>query len=156
MNQISMSYYYKLRITQGIFFLSILLSSISFLNTKFGIKEFYPFFYWKLYTQPLGNNYLYEDYRLYGVTIKNDTVRIKNKGYANFNQDDYYYFLTGEGQKIMKNEINLNYHKKRLKDFGEFLAPNYSEYILVKESFNPITIVKNPSNYTKEIILSTK
>lgn len=142
----------QLKITKSLFFISLILSAVSFFISTQGYKEIYPFFYWKLYTQPLGNTYLYNDYKIYG-TIGKDTIRVSNKGYENFNKDDYYYFLTKEASIIASKKYNSNYHKKRIYDFGQAIAPNFKQYILMKESFNPIEIAKDSTNYTKEIIL---
>ena len=147
---------YRLRITQGLFYVSIIVSCFSYINATNGNTEIYPFFYWKLYTQPLGNNYIYNDYRIYGINTESDTIRIANKGYKNFNQDDYYYFLHGEAQLKLNKPKLLKLHKKRLKDFGKFIAPNFTEYLLVKEIFNPLDLTKDPQNYQREIITSTK
>jgi len=57
----------KLLATKGLVIISIILSFLSFLNTKKGTKEIYPFFYWKLYSQPLGNTYTFNDFRIYAI-----------------------------------------------------------------------------------------
>lgn len=150
-----MNFKRNLKIVQILFFASVLFSCISFLNKKIGVDEIYPFFYWKLYTQPLGNTYSYKNYRVYGVH-KNDTIRIPNKGYYNLNKDDYYYFLFYEAKKIINKEKPIAYYKTRLKDFGQMLHPNFPEYLLIEEKFNPIEIARDSLNFETTIILSSK
>ena len=146
----------KLYITKTLVIISVLCSILSFFLVYYGKTEPYPFFHWKLYTQPLGDKQFYNDYRIYAITEKNDTLRLSNSGYKSFNQDDYYYFVTIEASNVLnKKEDRLKY-KKRLKEFGHFIAPNYKEYLLVEEYFEVLNSSKNPLNFKKSIILSTK
>jgi hypothetical protein len=151
-----MNFKKKLKYTKFLFFISISFSIISYSLSLKGIPEIYPFFYWKLYSQPLGSNEVFNDYRLYGITKDNDTLRIPNIGYPHFNKDDYYYFITNEASKIKSNSFELNYHKSRIQVFGEFIAPNFENYILAQEQFKPITLLNNTKNYNISILLSTK
>lgn len=133
--------------------LSIFFSILNFFSTKFFKQEIYPFTHWKLYSQPLGNDYQYTDYRLYGIKNR-DTIRIANKNYPNFRSDDFYYFITIESKKINKNKQLTN---KRLGDFGDFITKNkFNHYLLIEEFFNPIDIYKDSTNYSKKIIYELK
>jgi hypothetical protein len=150
-----MSYKLKLKYLKVLFLISILFSILSFFSKTSGGKELYPFFYWKLYTQPLGSNGIFDDYRIYGITEEKDTIRIPNIGYDFFNQDDYYYYLLGEAQKI-SNQKNIELIQTRLHSFGKNIAPQYEYYILVKEEFNPIELTINKDHYHSTILLSSK
>ena len=121
-----------------------------------GFKELYPFFHWKLYTQPLGNTNIVYDYRIYGISKNNDTIRLKNKGYKYLNQDDYYYFLSNEAQKVKSKEFSNSYLKNRLKSFGSLIDSNYVEYLIIEEEFDPMTINSDSKIYKPKIILSSK
>ena len=145
----------QLTVNKFLFFGALILSFVSFFLSLKGKNELYPFFHWRLYGQPLGNTYSYNDYRIYGV-YKNDTVRISNKGYNNLNKDDYYYFLSNEVQKINSNQYSKQYHKKRLHDFGKLIVPKHQYYLLVKESFSPINIAKDSTKFSKKIIFSSQ
>jgi hypothetical protein len=146
----------NLYITKFLFFISIILSIGTFFNQKNGGSEIYPFYHWKLFSQPLGNYYTFDSYRIYGITTNNDTVRMPNIGYKNLSQDDYYYFVGAEANKIKNNPEHIDYFKTRIKDFGKFINPNFKDYILIKETFNPMEIIKDTSNYNRNIILSTR
>lgn len=133
--------------------LSILFSVLNIITTKFLKEEIYPFTHWKLYSQPLGNDYQYTDFRLYGIKNK-DTFRIANKNYKNFDYDDFYYFVTIEVNKLNQNK---NLTNKRLGDFGDFITNNkFNHYLFVEEFFNPIEIYKDSTNYSKKIIYEFK
>lgn len=135
---------------------SISMSIFSYIReAKYGGGEFYPFFYWKLYTAPSGWQYKAKDYRLYGV-VGMDTVRISNEGFKLFNKDDYYYFVSGEVGSILNKEYSLSFYRNRMTDFANSLGLNYDSYLWVEEEFNPLEIIKNPNNYTTNIIFSSK
>ncbi|NIJ43643.1 hypothetical protein FHR24_000082 [Wenyingzhuangia heitensis] len=133
------------------------MSAFSFVRQKyFEDKDFYPFFYWKLYTKPTGCMYSYKDYRLYGVTEKLDTFRINNKGYSLFDKDDYFYFIQGEAQSVLKNKRDSIHIVNRIKIFAKALGFNSKEYLIVEEEFNPLDIVRNPNAYKVKVIFSAK
>jgi hypothetical protein len=97
----------NLYITKFLFFISIILSIGTFFNQKNGGSEIYPFYHWKLFSQPLGNYYTFDSYRIYGITTNNDTVRIPNiweistliiffvQLFAVFNKKISYFILIG-------------------------------------------------------------
>ncbi len=135
---------------------TIIMSFFSFIRENLnGKKEFYPFFYWKLYTKPLGWEYQIKNYRLYGIK-NNDTIRVNNTGFELFSKDDYYYYITGEANSIKKKEFSEEYYKKRLTNFGGSIGLNYDNYLLIEENFNPLEIFKDSTKYTIKVIFSTK
>ncbi len=138
----------------SVFILSVFLSICSYFTTLQGKGEIYPFFFWKLFTRPLGHSYHVKDYRLYGVN-RTDTLRIDNKGYELFDKDDYYYFVSGEASWILKREKPYKFHKQRINDFAQSLGLNFATYLVVEESYNPLEIIKEPKNYKQKIIFST-
>ena len=133
-----------------LFFSSIILSITSFVLTFFNQKEIYPFFYWRLYSQPLGSKLSFKDYRLYGVRDK-DTTRLSNKGYPYLNQDDYYYFLTNHID--IKN--NKQKYSKKIHSFGKLINPNF-DYYLIGEEFITLEEQEKSNKETVTFIFSTK
>ena len=133
-----------------LFFSSIILSITSFVLTFFNQKEIYPFFYWRLYSQPLGSKLNFKDYRLYGVRDK-DTTRLPNKGYPYLNQDDYYYFLTNHID--IKN--NKQKYSKKIHSFGKLINPNF-DYYLIGEEFITLEERGKSNQETVTFIFSTK
>ncbi|MGY5355080.1 hypothetical protein [Wenyingzhuangia sp. IMCC45467] len=134
---------------------TVIMSCLSFINEMKGGKEFYPFFYWKLYTKPAGWEYTYKYYRLYGVTEASDTVRIENNGYRLFDKDDYYCFLVKESQSILIGEHPKKHYIDRLEAFTNSLEINYDEYFIVEEEFNPLDLYKKDYKSFTKIIFST-
>lgn len=139
--------------TRYLFFVSLLLSCLNFITSSFYGQELYPFFHWKLYSQPLGNDYIYSDYRLYGISNTRDTIRISNSNTLVFSKDDQYYFLSREVTNIKNKRLSPQELQKRMGDFGDAITKNdYDDYLLVEESFNPLDLVKDSTHYTTRII----
>ena len=145
----------KLKCTKLLVMISFALSILNYFSVKNDFGELYPFFHWKLYTQPLGNTAMVKDYRVYGI-YGNDTIRLKNKGYKFLNQDDYYYFISNEAKKLISNNFPKQELKQRLKSFGLLLDKNCTEFLLVEESFSPLFINSTPKKYQTKILLKTK
>ncbi len=139
--------------TRYLFFISLVLSGLNFITTSYFNQELYPFFHWKLYSQPLGNDYKYDDYRLYGISNTRDTVRISNSNSLIFSKDDQYYFLSREVVNIKNNTLSQKIINKRLGDFGDVITKNaFDDYLLMEESFNPLNLITDSADYTKKII----
>ena len=150
--KIKKKYYFQLTLL----LFSVVMSAFSFLNVVKGGEEFYPFFYWKLYTKPSGWEYNYKDYRLYGVTRTKDTIRIENNGYYLFDKDDYSYFIGNESMSIIGKQYTKQYYISRINAFAKSLDVYYGEYLIIEEEFNPIEVYENNKNYTTKVIFSTK
>lgn len=139
--------------TKYLIIISFILSCLNFFTSSFYNQELYPFFHWKLYSQPLGNDYTYTDYRLYGINNSRDTIRIQNANSVLFSKDDRYYFLSREVTNIKTKSIVSQKLQQRLGDFGDAITKNaYDDYLLVEESFNPLNLIIDPNAYTKSII----
>ena len=141
----------RLALTKILFFLSIALSIGSFVTIKKGYGEIYPFFYWKLFSQPTGWNGIVEDYRVYAKKdSSNKWVRLENHGYKDFDQDDYFYFILKQANLYEEDSILA---RKKTLIFCKYIAPEYSSYKIVKETFNPYhTVLKKDSCIKEDII----
>lgn len=141
------------KFTRHLFFISLVFSCLNFISTSYYNQELYPFFHWKLYSQPLGNDYFYADYRLYGINNTRDTIRISNRNNPVFSKDDQYYFLSREAMAIKNNTLTNQRISKRLGDFGDVITQNaFDDYLLIEESFNPLNLISDSAVYTKQII----
>jgi len=129
--------------------ISIFLSALSFWTTQKGWSEVYPFYFWKLYSQPAGWAKSYTSYRVYVKKEKNSSwTRLANRNRATFNRDETLYFLNPITQRIINSKSENNSHDlKKLKTFCEYIAPNYDHYKIVAETFNPLEIVHNSLKY---------
>lgn len=150
---------------------SIVLSFATFvLREWFSMAELYPFFSWKLYTQPVCGSCYNSDYRVYGISGDGDTVRLANKGYPAFTREDYNGYLHGEAGRIEAfradllkaksfdsgavKDLSTAYFKRRLTAFGDALTGDaFDTYLLVEERFIPLNI-KNEDGFEVRILLA--
>ena len=127
-----MNYYQKTLVMTSV--LIVLSISTIYIETK-GVNM-YPFFHYKLYTQPLGNKKMIEIYRLYKVTATNDTLRLKFEDIKSFDTDSYGYYIDYVAHEIedtdsaKKNQVIV-----KLKAFVKYLYPNVHHWLLAKESY---------------------
>lgn len=139
----------QLLLTKLLVITSILCAGISLItiNTSFG--EVYPFFYWKLYSQPAGNASVkvFDDYRIYGKkTTESSFERIPIQNNESFTKDDQQYFLRYYIPKLLENSRDTNALLK-LKIFAKYIAPQYKQYKIVRESYELKKILDNRQNY---------
>jgi hypothetical protein len=134
------------RYTQYFVLTSLVLSCLSILTIQLGKGEIYPFFYWKLYTQPAGWQLKHTSYRIYGQRANSNTFeRLANTGRASFNQDETLYFLNPITQRLIENPTEKD--RAKLKAFCQHIAPEYIDYKVVAEKYNPLDLPKNPTKY---------
>ena len=123
---------------------------VSFYTTSKGWSEVYPFYFWKLYSQPAGWAYKYDDLRVYAKN-KNDHewVRIPNEYRNTFNKDETLYFLRHIVPRLQGEQTE----EERIKDlnklgvFCDFLVPEYEQHKIVLEQYNPLEVINNPTQY---------
>lgn len=121
--------------------------SLITINTSFG--EVYPFFYWKLYSQPAGNASVkvFDDYRLYAQKTKNTSFeRIPIQVHESFTKDDQQYFLRYYIPKVLEDPKD-SHALSKLQFFATYIAPNYERYKIVKESYELKKLLDDRKNY---------
>lgn len=136
--------------TKWFVIIGMVLSLLSFFTTMKGWSEIYPFYYWKLYSQPTGWSYSFDDLRVYAKNKKDTNwTRIKNEDRNTFKRDETLYFLRHIIARIEHPVSKEAYHKDvaKLKVFCAFLVPEYDRYKVVKETYNPKEIMKNLTKY---------
>ena len=122
----------------------------SVFTTRTGWSEIYPFYFWKLYSQPAGWSYSFDDLRVYGKNVNDENwSRIKNEDRNTFKRDETLYFLRHVIKRIENPDSEMSYQRdlKKLKVFCEFLAPEYAKHKVVRETYNPKEIMKNTTKY---------
>lgn len=109
--------------------------------------EIYPFFHWKLFSQPTGWDLKVIEHRIYGVKPNGESVRLKNQVRKTFTSDEINYTL--EYLITLPEEKERN---EKLKIFCRYLAPEFSSYKIVEEVYNPLVIMKDFDNYDKKTL----
>ena len=129
--------------------ISIVLSCLSFATTQKGWSEIYPFYFWKLYSQPAGWAKHYTSYRVYVQDSTGSWIRLENKDRATFNKDETLYFLNAITQRLIGEQTEQERSKdlKKLKIFCEYLAPGFQDYKVVAEEYNPLDLIENIQDY---------
>lgn len=118
---------------------SIVLSCLSYFTTQKGWSEIYPFYFWKLYSQPAGWAKKYVSYRVYAKKDADTSwTRLQNQTRATFNKDETLYFLNPIIVRLKEKETAADL--KKLKVFCTYIAPEFDQYKIVAEAFNPLDI----------------
>lgn len=136
--------------TSYLFYLSLILSCISYWVISKGGKEIYPFYTWKLFTKPSGFSNKEQFYKLYGIK-GNDTVRILNTNSEIYDGNDKFGIVNYFGKNIDE-KIDIENNKKNLLEFARITEPSYSKYILILESFDPQKIGQKSFVINKKVI----
>jgi len=136
--------------TKYLFVISLLLSLTSLYIIERGGKEIYPFYSWKLFTSPSGNEKFEEQYRLYNVE-NNDTLRVLYHSTPIYDENNLGLITNFYGKKIEKKE-NLDMNIRKLKIFMKSYKPEYTKLILYKEKYCPQDLGKPSFKIYKTII----
>lgn len=126
---------------------------MSYWTTQKGWSEIYPFYFWKLYSQPAGWSTKYTGYRIYAKNTSDSSwTRLENHERASFNQDETLYFLNPITKRLIENTNEKDLLK--LRSFCQHIAPEFEEYKVVEEVFNPLDLIGDASNYdTATVVL---
>ncbi len=144
---------YRLYGTIGIVVMSILLSWGSIFTVKKNLGEIYPFFFWKLYTQPIGWENKVEDYRIYASDGQNCfNKRLPVRPTHTFSTGEYMYTFETIMLKYLKNKDQKSLD--RIKDFVHHVEPGYKNYRIVKETYIPLDLKENKSIYDTATVIS--
>lgn len=132
------------------------LSMLSLYTTEKGWSEIYPFFFWKLYSQPAGWTLEQTNYRVYAKPANDTTwIRLENMPRATFNRDETLYFLNHVTNRLLSEQSaeDRKADLKKLKVFCNYIAPEYANYKVVAEVYNPLEIINDSLAYdTKTVI----
>ncbi|KQT25896.1 hypothetical protein ASG22_04145 [Chryseobacterium sp. Leaf405] len=134
--------------TKYLFFISLFLSFVSLYVMGKGGKEIYPFFSWKLFTSPSGNEKLAEQYRLYRIN-GNDTIRLSYNATELYDENNLGLITSFYGRKIDNNEDRKD-NIRKMKTFIKSYLLEDENIFLYKESFSPWELGK-PSFKIKKI-----
>lgn len=137
--------------TKYLFFFSFGMSLISLFIIEKGYKELYPFASWKLFTVPSGGSLHEERYTLYGLK-DSDTIKINyTKPSPNFDANDKALITDTYGQQIDSNN-NREISRNKLLIFAKEIEPEFSGYLLYKETYDPNQIGTKEMNINKKLI----
>ena len=127
---------------------SVVLAFVSFCTTAQGWSEVYPFYFWKLYSQPAGWAYSYDDLRVYVKKTEVDNwERLANRDRKTFNRDESLYFLRHYVPLLStEGEVQIDAERK-IKAYCKFIAPGCVGYKVVQETYNPLEVLYDKQAY---------
>lgn len=138
----------RLILTKSLIIISVISALLSFVTIKKGWGEVYPFFTWKLYSQPIGTKGEVIEYRIYGKNLNEsqfDRICVKDTG--SFTPDEYVYTFNFLINETLNDSLNRNGFKEKLLLFVRHVSPSKDQYKVVREVYNPEKILLNPQNY---------
>ncbi|WP_294296297.1 hypothetical protein [uncultured Chryseobacterium sp.] len=136
--------------TRHLYWISLLLALTSLYLMEKGGKEIYPFFSWKLFTNPSGSENTEEYYRIYRVVGK-DTVRVAYRPTELYDENNLVLIVGFYGKKIEHNEQKAD-NIRKMKIFMKSCWPEYDRLLLYKESFHPWDLGKTSFKIKKTLI----
>lgn len=137
--------------TKYLVLISMVLSIGSYFLAIKGETEIYPFFHFKLYSQPKGNKMEAREFRVYEI-IGRDTLRHSVEAIRSFDKDAYMYFLDGVTNDILCNKDKAE-NMKRLAVFLNYLYPNHGKMMVVQEIYNQFELEKDQTHFTKTVLI---
>ncbi len=141
--------------TKYLFYLCVFGCTFSFVTDEiFDVGKIYPFFSWKLFSQPLGTKNYIEEFRIYSKK-NSDSLYHRNaiKKTETFSTDEYVYTLYYFTTKAIKNPQN---YKARLYDFCKHVEPDQDNYKIVLESYKPSDLqnIQNKNRYDTTTVVT--
>ncbi len=142
----------KYLLTKASVIVGISLSVVSYFISG-NSKDLYPFFHWKLYTQPSGSKHSVTEYRIFTKSHKDKFYQRRNIEKVNgFTDDEYYYMLNHLVQRSMEN-THTPQDTARLKTFVKFIYPEALSARIVAETYDPLEIIHYPDHYDTSTVI---
>jgi hypothetical protein len=145
----------RLRATRLLALAAVVLTLLSYGTYKAGlVRELYPFFYWRLFSEPVGWDGS-STYRLYVRSAANETWERQPirplPGYTKLKQ--YTYQWNTLVREALEDSLNQTAAHERLLVFVDVAAPDASEYRIVAETFHPLDLLEDPTAYDTTTVL---
>ena len=138
----------RLLATKVLVIFSLVASVGSLYTLKKNWGEPYPFFHWKLFSQPTGWDLQVHEYRIYGLTTTGEHIRIKNEQRKTFSSDDLNYMVSYLMQLSDVKERN-----EKLRILCRYIAPEFKSYEVMEEIYNPLVIMNDFDNYERKSVV---
>ena len=145
----------NLKLTISLVFLSIVLNILSFFTTRKNLGSIYPFFDWKLFSQPSATKLKTSEYRIYSKK-NNEKFFKRNKitPIKDYSADEYVYSLNYLTQCTLDDSLPGSPSKQKLLLFITHVVPNADKYKIVLETYNPKELLVNPNKYDTTTIIT--
>lgn len=144
----------RLRATRALALAGIALTLLSYGTYKLGgISELYPFFYWRLFSEPVGADGS-ATYRLYTRAAPGEPwERQAMKALPTYSRKDYAYQWGALVRDVRDDSLGQTDARERLAVFARLSAPEATEFRLVEESYHPLRLLDAPADYDTTTVL---
>ena len=139
--------------TKYLIYISVLGIILSFFTQKNGWGELYPFFHWKLYSQPSAKDSVYCIQRVIVVSEEGKKEIFFNNG--NVVSNDDYFYVANKLSRDFEAKHDTALLCKRLTDWGKQLSPSARCFELVKSCCDPLVYSKGKQDFQNHLIIST-
>lgn len=148
-----MTAFSRLRATRLLAVAAMILTLLSYGTYKIGlIRELYPFFYWRLFSEPVGWDGS-STFRLYTRSAADDAwERQPIRPLPGYALKEYTYQWNDLVREAIENPQSRT-ARDRLLVFADLAAPEASEYRVVEESFYPLDLLEDPTAYDTTTVL---
>ena len=128
---------------------------LSVYTSEKGLGEIYPFFFWKLYSQPLGTQRTYTEYRIYSRdNDDHDFKRNPIRATKTFTLDDYLYTLNYLISHALEDSLSAGDYRKKLLVFSRHVVPGKKDYKIVSETYRPADLLIPNYTYDTATVIS--
>ena len=144
----------RLKISSVIVTIGVVLSIISHYTSVHGLGVIYPFFSWKLYTQPVKTGQMITDYRIYSQSLM-DTIFRRNSivSVNDFSDEEYSYTFNALVNACISDTSDQQ-AKKKLIIFLKHVVPDKKAYKIVSESYTARDLYINDYHYDTSTVIS--
>lgn len=150
-----MTFKKRLLYTKGLVSISIFCSLITFIIGFYGLGEIYPFFSYKLYTQPLGSTHVSTEYRIYTrSSAASSFKRNPIKETRTFDFDSYAFTFNFLVSKSVEAGDQQEEYQKKLLIFAKHVVPGQAEYKIVSETYHPLDLLKKNTPYDTATVIA--
>lgn len=145
----------RFALTRGWVWVAMALTLLSYGTYKAGMtRELYPFFYWRLYSEPMGWDGA-TAYRLYSRPgPEAPWTRQPIRAMPAYPHGEFGYQWTYVVQDVLQDSLGRTNARERLALLAEMMAPEATEFRLVAERFDPLQRLYDPTAYDTTIVLS--
>jgi hypothetical protein len=132
-------------ITLGLVVLNGFMSLVAYGFARLGWDEPFPFFHWKLYSQPLGAKEGYKGWRIYYRPTPRDSLqRMPVQPIPGFSETAFVYTLYNWVERYKQAPEAA---RPALKALAQHAKPGMAEYRIVEEQFQPLELYRAPYSY---------
>lgn len=138
----------RLKLTRALAISAMALMALSYGTHKMGLaRELYPFFYWRLFSEPEGWNGA-RTYRLYVRAAHSEAwQRLHVQSTPAYPRKEYSYQLNMLAEQALDDPEGRTDARERLALFAQLTVPDAVEFRIVEETYHPLALLEDATAY---------